>query len=155
MAKRGLASAWKVIPALKSRNIEATVNFYIEQLHFDLGGTHADADHGPPTFASVFKGDKAVVNLYHFLCDGDNFVPGWVMIALGTAQIDEYYEALVREGSVNIVEPVEDKPWGYRQFSIKDQDGNKLTFFRFLEGGNPGTDDGGDLSAVLTSTDER
>lgn len=137
---------------LKSRDIEATVKFYTEELYFTLGGIHSDAEGEPATFSSVFVGNKAVVNIYHFLCEASDFVPGWVMVAMGTSQLYEYYRELVMAGQdrVRIVEPVEDKPWGYRQFSIKDNDGNKLTFFRFLEGGNPGNDEGGDESAIAS-----
>lgn len=143
MAGKSITSAWKVIPGLKSRDIASTVKFYTEELHFTLGGIHPNFDDGPPTFSSVFVGDKAVVNIYHGICDSDDFVPGWVLIAMGTSQLDEYYEELVKAGQekVNIVELIGNKPWGYRQFSIKDNDGNKLTFFRFLEGGNPGNDE--------------
>lgn len=62
------------------------------------------------------------------------------MIALGTAELDEYYDILVEEGKVKITEPIEDKQWGYRQFTLEDPDGNKITFFKFLEGGNPGSE---------------
>lgn len=101
---------------------------------------HYDADDDSPTFLSVFVGAKAVVNIYHDKCEPEDFVPGWVLVAMGSTQLDEYYEALVDAGRVDVVEKIEDKPWGYRQFAIKDGDGNKLTFFRFLEGGNPGED---------------
>lgn len=145
MTNKAIESGWKVIPGLKSRDIQGTVDFYTKQLHFNLGGMHPDAytEEGPPVFSSVYVGAKAAVNIYHALCEPDEFVPGWVWIAMGTSQLDEYYEELVKAGEdkVSIVEKIEDKPWGYRQFSIKDNDGNKLTFFRFLEGGNPGNDD--------------
>lgn len=138
MAAEAISSAWKVIPGLKSRDIQATVKFYTDELRFTLGGMHHDSDDEPPTFLSVFVGAKAVVNIYYDKCDPKDFTPGWVLIAMGTGQIDQYYQALVSTGRVEIEEEIRDRPWGYRQFSVKDVDGNKLTFFRFLEGGNPG-----------------
>ena len=60
------------------------------------------------------------------------------MIALGTTQLDEFYNLLRARKRVEISEPIADMEWGYRQFTIKDNDGNALTFFKFLEGGNPG-----------------
>lgn len=62
------------------------------------------------------------------------------MIALGTAELDEFYTYLQSRRKVEIVEPIKDEEWGYRQFTIKDNDGTRLTFFKFLEGGNPGTE---------------
>ena len=121
----------------------ATSQFYTEELHFTLGGLHHEAEGGPPTMCSVFVGDKAVVNIYHGLSADKDFTPGWVSIAMGKPQLEEYYGALAAAaaaGRVEIMEPIGDRPWGYRQFSIKDGDGNKLTFFCFLEGGNNGTE---------------
>lgn len=62
------------------------------------------------------------------------------MIALGTEELDEFHRILQERGIVKIVEPIKDEEWGYRQFSIEDNSGNVLTFFKFLEGGNPGTE---------------
>ena len=47
--------------------------------------------------------------------------------------LEEYYNLLKREGKVQFIEDIEDKEWGYRQFEIADEDGNRLQFFRFLE----------------------
>lgn len=142
MAQAAIQSAWKVIPGLHSRDIAATCKFYTEELHFELGGIHSEDGGDVPTFLSVAVGKKSVVNIYHRLCEEKEvFHPSWVMIAMGTGQLDEYYNQLLSAGRVEVSAKIEDKPWGYRQFSIKDGDGNTLTFFRFLEGGNPGTDD--------------
>jgi hypothetical protein len=45
---------------------------------------------------------------------------------------------------VEIVEQMEDKEWGYRQFTVRDLNGNRVTFFRFLGGGDPTNDDDDD-----------
>lgn len=58
------------------------------------------------------------------------------MIALGETELDDYYQLLKKEGEVEIVEEIADMEWGYRQFAVKDGDGNRLVFFKFLEGGN-------------------
>lgn len=144
MAQAAIQSAWKVIPGLQSRDIAATCKFYTEELHFELGGMHTEGDGGIPTFLSVAVGKRSVVNLYHRMWEedkGEAFHPSWVMIAMGTEQLDEYYNQLLSAGRVEVSDKIADRSWGYRQFSIKDGDGNTLTFFRFLEGGNPGTDD--------------
>ncbi|TEA14520.1 hypothetical protein C8034_v003452 [Colletotrichum sidae] len=83
MLLSGAESAWKIIPALSSRDIQATV------------------------------------------------------------KLDAYYEfVMARVAHVAAIEPVRDTAWGYRQFSIEDEDGNTLTFFRFLVGGNLGPEGG-------------
>lgn len=150
MSLDAISSAWKIIPCLKARDIPATAKFYTEDLRFPLSSTHGDMEadgnekgEGEPTFLSVAVGDKAAANIYYSKWDGgseEKLPVGEVYIALGTEQIDQYYDALVANGRVKVVHEIGDKPWGYRQFAIEDLDGNKLTFFRFLEGGNPGTE---------------
>ncbi|KAF4829906.1 hypothetical protein CGCSCA4_v014416 [Colletotrichum siamense] len=143
MDAEGIGSAWKIIPALDSRDIAATVKFYTRELGFTLGGMQSDSEGDPdgrPNFCSVYAGDKAAANLYFFRCEPTKFVPGRALIALGTVGLDAFHEFVIARGTAEVVEPIRDTPWGYRQFAIKDLDGNRLIFFKFLEGGNPGTD---------------
>ena len=140
-----VSSAWKIIPQFQSRSINKTVRFYVEELGFILGGTHPDDDgegdksNAPePTFCSLFAGHKAAANIYFNKCEPNEFQPREAMIALDTEGLDEFYGVLKARNTMKIVEPIEDKEWGYRQFSVADADGNILTFFKFLQGGNPG-----------------
>ncbi|RXG42328.1 hypothetical protein VDGE_09601 [Verticillium dahliae] len=133
-----LTSAWKIIPSLQSTSIAATAAFYTEELGFTLAGTESDG--GEAYFCSVHAGPKAAANIYFFRASPEDCKPGAVMIAVGTAEVDSFYAYLRGRPAVKVVEEIEDKPWEYRQFSILDPDGNRLTFFRFLEGGNPGTE---------------
>ena len=41
--------------------------------------------------------------------------------------IDATYDEL-KSSSANIVEPLEKKPWGLRQFTVEDLDGNRFYF---------------------------
>ena len=47
----------------------------------------------------------------------------WVSVA----DIDATYEEL-RSSGARIVEPLEKKPWGLRQFTVEDIDGNRFYF---------------------------
>ncbi|OAL73823.1 glyoxalase [Trichophyton violaceum] len=141
-------SAWKIIPQFCSTSISRTIVFYTKSLYFTLGGTHPDNDaNTAPTFCSVLIGKKADANIYSFQTklpfSGPNeandrgagednreiFHLSSTMIALGTTELDEYYNILVEEGKVKITEPIEDKQWGYRQFTLEEPDGNEITFF--------------------------
>lgn len=144
-----LRSAWKIIPHFPCTSVVATVKFYTENLHFDLGGVHPDdCPIEEATMCSVAIGLKAAANMYLFK-KAPPFEPSATMIAMGTHQLDKYYQILVEEGKVEISMPIEDQLWGYRQFEIKDIDGNRIQFFKFIEGGNPGTEDGGDASLEI------
>ena len=132
-----VASAWKIIPTFQSLSIDDTVQFYTNELGFVVG-TAYPSESNLKGFCSVSVGRHAAANIYFFGCGASEFHPREARIALGTAQLDEFYNSLMAQGNVEISEPIADKEWGYRQFTVKDNDGNALTFFRFLEGGNPG-----------------
>ncbi|EGX46417.1 hypothetical protein TWF173_003817 [Orbilia oligospora] len=129
-------SAWKIIPFFQSRDIHATVLLYTQELGFTLGSEE-------PHFASLFAGPKAASNIYFSLCrEESEFRASSAMLALGTEQHEALYAGLLarrnqsKDETFEIVEEIRDQEWGFRQFSIKDRDGNRLTFFRFLEGSN-------------------
>ncbi|KAB8078635.1 glyoxalase family protein [Aspergillus leporis] len=138
MAAAITKSAWKVIPMFQSRSVSLTLHFYTEILGFELGSVKPEGDTSELTFCSVFMGKKADANFYFSKATDEDFKPSRAMIALGTLELDEYYGYLKGREEVTLAEDIEDTPWGFRQFTIQDIDGNELTFFKFLEGGNPG-----------------
>jgi hypothetical protein len=121
----GSQSVWKIIPHFPSASITSTANYYREVLHFSVS---APASH--PNMCSVSIGPKAAANIYLFRTA--TLSPAAAMIAMSLDGLKEYYETLKREGKVLWVEDIGDKDWGYRQFEIKDEDGNRLSFFAFL-----------------------
>ncbi|KAK6343223.1 hypothetical protein TWF730_010823 [Orbilia blumenaviensis] len=138
-------SAWKIIPFFQSRDIHATVLLYTKELGFTIGSEE-------PHFASLFAGPKAASNIYFSLCrEESEFRASSAMIALGAEQHEALYAGLLARArdagtgsglsaepteTFEIVQEIRDEEWGFRQFSIKDRDGNLITFFRFLEGSN-------------------
>lgn len=138
MSSHVVNSAWKVIPMFESRSIPHTVEFYTKKLGFELASVNPEHGESEPYFCSVFIGKKAEANFYFSKVRTESFRPSQAMVALGTSQLDEFYVYLKDIPGVEFDEDIEDKPWGFRQFTIKDNDGNLLTFFKFLEGGNPG-----------------
>ena len=129
---------------------------------------HPLAAAGDPTFASLFVGDKAAANIYFFLTvegkDRERVMgEGRAMIALKEGDVDVLYEKLKglekerakgsgeegggEGGEWGIVDEIGDKPWGYREFSIRDGDGNRLSFFSFLEDREDGEDEKTEVDA--------
>ncbi|KAF7596929.1 hypothetical protein BBP40_011975 [Aspergillus hancockii] len=120
-----------------SRSITLIVRFYTEILGFQLGGEKVEEDTSELTFCSVFMSRKANTSFYFSEVTEGGFKPSEAMIALGTRELDVCYQYLKGHEEVTLVEGIEDTPCGFRQFTIRDGDGNKLTFFKFLEG-HPG-----------------
>lgn len=138
MASQIVNSAWKVIPMFESRSIPLTVEFYTKKLGFELASVKPEEGESDLFFCSMFIGKKADANFYFSKVTTESFKPSQAMVGLGTSELDEYYCYLKGQPGVEITEDIEDKPWGFRQFTIKDNDENLLTFFKYLEGGNPG-----------------
>jgi hypothetical protein len=135
-ASSATQSARKIIPHFPSSSIPSTVRYYTDVLHFESGGPqYTRKDHPEPTFCSVVMGPYAAVNIYffHLPNDAPALHPGKAMIAMSMDGLEEYYGLLKKEGKVLWVEDIENKDWGYRQFEVSDEDGNRLQFFRFLE----------------------
>jgi uncharacterized glyoxalase superfamily protein PhnB len=127
-----VSTAWKIIPQFSSRSIAATVAFYKDELHFKLGGEYSHENNDKITFCSISMGDKSAANIYFHLNEELEFHPSSAMIAMALEPLNTFYQSLEAKGKVEITDPIEDKVWGYRQFTVKDLDGNKLSFFAFL-----------------------
>lgn len=138
MASDILNSAWKVIPMFESRSIDDTIEFYTKKLGFELASIKPENRDAELFFCSIFIGKKAEANFYFSKVKSESFKSSQAMIALGTSELDLFHAYLKRTPGIEFEEEIDDKPWGFRQFTIKDNDGNLLTFFKFLEGGNPG-----------------
>ena len=59
------------------------------------------------------------------------------MIRVGVRGIDQLYEQCQAEEIVHPNAPLEEKPWGFREFAVTDHDGNLVTFFEPPAGYEP------------------
>ena len=104
-------------PILTVADIAAAVEFYTGKLGFALGFTWGD----PPTMAGV-----TLDRVQMFLNQGKPNPEGSsVYFMIGNA--DELYE-FHRAGGVEIVEPIDDREYAMRDYSVRDRDGNRLDF---------------------------
>lgn len=122
----------------ESRSIPQTVEFYTKTLGFELASVKPEHGESEQFFCSVFTGKKAEANFYFSKVSAESFKPSHAYVALGTSQLDGFHVYLNNTPGIEFDEEIKDTSWGFRQFTIKDIDGNLLTFFEFLEGGNPG-----------------
>jgi hypothetical protein len=144
------SKAWKIIPFFRSANIPDTVTFYKETLNVNSGPLYpSESD---PRFVSLSCGPKAAVNIYFQIYDEateQERPKGLAMVALATPEdVVSFHEHLIKCGLHRKdeldhavqkfrqrcdVTDVEDKEWGYRQFTMWDIDENELTFFSFVD----------------------
>jgi len=110
--------AWlkTAIPKLASLDIERSVAFF-EQLGFTRVAVQ-------PTVGMVSRGPIEV----HFWLTNDPAVPQANGARVQVSDVDALYAEFLPRGIVHPDDPLGDKSWGMREFSILDIDGNVLTF---------------------------
>jgi catechol 2,3-dioxygenase-like lactoylglutathione lyase family enzyme len=106
---------------LQVEDIHAAVEFYTTRLGFTLGFLWGD----PPTFAGVNLGDARL-----FLAEGTPNPRGFsVQFVVGDA--DELY-AFQRASGVEVVEALDDRNYGLRDYAIRDLHGYVLSFGQYI-----------------------
>lgn len=107
--------------SLPVSNVRAAVDFYTSKLGFRLGFTWGE----PPTIAGVNLG-----NVQMFLEQGTSNPAGCaVYFVIGNA--DELYE-FQRANGVEVVQTPGDRPYGLRDYRVRDLNGYELGFGQHL-----------------------
>jgi uncharacterized glyoxalase superfamily protein PhnB len=115
-AKEPLSSIAQPVPELPVAEVERAQRYYRDTLGFEIGWLEPSKEIG-----SVSRGDVAIFFRRREL----PFEPAvhWVF----AEDVDATYQELKSSGA-NIVDPLEEKPWGLRQFTVEDLDGNRFYF---------------------------
>ena len=103
------------VPELPVVDVERAQRHYREALGFEVGWLH-DGEIG-----SVSRGDVAI--FFRKTTRPFETVVHWIF----ADDIDATYRELQSLGA-KIVEPLEKKPWGLRQFTVEDLDGHRFYF---------------------------
>ena len=116
-AKEKMNSMGPPTPELPVVDVERAQQHYRDALGFEIGWLYSGKEIG------AVSRDKAVI---FFRKRMPPFEPAvhWVF----ADDIDAWYQDLMLSGA-NIVEPLERKPWGLRQFTVQDLDGNRFYFY--------------------------
>ena len=108
-----------VHPILRVRDITRNVSYYVECLGFTLAWEWGD----PPARAGLRRDDLEV----HLVADA-RFAPthpSYVYFVV--RNVDALYTACVARGA-EVVTPLDDRPFGVRDFRLVDYSGNMLGF---------------------------
>lgn len=105
------------VPELPVADVERAQRHYRDALGFTIGWLYPGKEIG------AVSRDKAVI---FFRQRKPPFEPAvhWVF----AEHIDNWYAELIASGA-HIVDPLEKKPWGLRQFTVQDIDGNIFYFY--------------------------
>ena len=103
------------VPELPVKDVEKAQAFYRDKLGFTIAWIIPEK-----TMGAVSKDETAL-----FLRKHETIIPQVIWIFVDDA--DEMYQEFM-DNKISISEPIETKPWGIRQFTIEDLDGNKFIF---------------------------
>lgn len=115
-AKEKMSSIGQAVPELPVADVERAQQYYRDALGFEIGWLYPGKEIG-----AVSRGNTAIF----FRKRTPPFEPAvhWMF----AENIDATYQELKSSGA-NIVDPLERKPWGLRQFTVEDLDGNIFYF---------------------------
>jgi uncharacterized glyoxalase superfamily protein PhnB len=116
-AKEKMTSIGRPVPELPVADVERAQKHYRDALGFEIGWLYPGKEIG-----AVSRDEMGPI---FFWKRKQPFEPAvhWVF----AEDIDASYQELKSTGA-NIVEPLEKKPWGLRQFTVQDLDGNLFYF---------------------------
>ena len=126
---------WGVIPSIRVRDMKQSLDFYQSRLGFNVARGGPDDDN-----VSMDRGDAHIMLEVPtvFYSPGYNDAirqrigspsPGSLYIEAG--DLDELHDSLTAAGTP-IIDPLAERPWGQREFTVADPDGNWLTFWKAL-----------------------
>lgn len=107
-------------------DLAAAIDFYTQKLGFRLGFTWGE----PPTFAGVSLGEVQL-----FLALGTPR-PAGASVQFVVGDADALFEFQHAQG-VEVVEPPGDRPYGLRDYSVRDLHGHRLSFGHYTYTAGP------------------
>lgn len=117
---------FNVQPVLIVADVPATVAFYRDSLGFTVDFLYGD----PPNHAGVSRGDwtggMAVLQLSDGAPEG-KVTPSSYLYFMVDSTIDTLFETY-KSRDIEIVEALASRPWGMREFTIRDLNGHILRF---------------------------
>ena len=120
----------KLEPMIYTTNIEKAINFYRDILEFEIVEYYPTQEN--PTWVCFHIGNdrfsigKTFSDINHKLhprgVDGSG-----VQFYINVSNVDQIYEKY--RNKLEIVDDIENKSWGDREFTFKDPDGYLLSFY--------------------------
>jgi catechol 2,3-dioxygenase-like lactoylglutathione lyase family enzyme len=114
-----IATMTMAVPIIPARDTRAGADWYRENLGFDVV-------HVEPEYAIV---ERDAVGVHLWGPSGIDPADSNTTFRIRVDGIDELYEHCRGRAIVHPNAPLEEKPWGAREFAVLDRDGNLLTFF--------------------------
>lgn len=131
-------SGWGVIPAIRINDMDATLRFYRDRLGFTVERAEPEESNCSLSFGDARIMLEVAADFYSEKYNSairqrmGNASPHALYIE--APDIDSLHSR-VQAQNVRIVDPMADRPWGQREFTVEDHEGNWLTFWQVREAG--------------------
>jgi catechol 2,3-dioxygenase-like lactoylglutathione lyase family enzyme len=110
-------------------NFDGATRFYGDVLGFPVQ-EHWDAPDGRGT---LFRcASEGVIEIFEDSPHHRAETPRGVKVAVEVDDVDALYDR-VRQADIEVIDPIDDRPWGHRNFEIHDPSGLPLVFFTARE----------------------
>lgn len=113
-----------VSPSFPCKNINATLNYYKDVLAFRETFVNRDDNGSDPVYAIVSRGNVQV----HLFPERDGQEAGHGGSHFLITNAEEYFDSLEKSGVTIVYKDFESGMYNLKTFTIKDVDGNFLTF---------------------------
>ena len=107
----------RIAPELPAANLDSALAYYEKKLGFEV------ALRLPGNEYAIVERDHIAIHLF---VDGSS-KPSSVGIHIFTPDLDKLFRELQTSGAI-IAQTIERKPWGNREFRVRDEFGNELKF---------------------------
>lgn len=117
-AKAGLS---RIAPEMPAANLGEAIEYYVEKLGFELASALPEGEY------AIVERDGVAIHLFRdWSPDGERRHSG-VAAHVFVEEIEALYAELAARGA-EITQAIERKPWGNRDFRVRDLFGNELKF---------------------------
>jgi len=125
---------WGVIPSIRVQSMRDALRFYVETLEFDVKSGGEDASN-----SSLDRGTAHVMvetAAHHFGKEYNAAIkkrlgtPSTIALYIEADDLEAFYPRLEAGGVARIIDSLAARPWGQQEFTVEDQDGNWLTFWK-------------------------
>ena len=117
-----MAKLTRLAPEMPAANLDNALAYYEQKLGFEV------AMRLPENEYAIVERDGVAIHLFN----GGAARPSAVGVHIFTADLDQLFTELEAKGAT-ITQKIERKPWGNRDFRVRDDFGNELKFTEPVE----------------------
>ena len=107
----------RIAPELPVQNLESSLDYYRQRLGFEVVPAMPSGDY------AIVERDEVAIHLFER--SGEKAAP--VAIHIFVEDLEGLHEDLTGRGA-HITQHIERKPWGNRDFRVRDDAGNEIKF---------------------------